>query len=375
MVSLFGVLIALLLALATCQFGTGQPDIAIVPGKTVDGDATVEGTVTYRERLALTPAATLVVELRDVSLADAPSVLIASQMISNPGQAPIKFRLEYHKADIDPRRSYSINATIYGGDGRMAFTNDTAYEVITRGNPNRVDMRLVMVQPPPSSTGEGAENLAWVETPVQVVSANLMPGEAEPLLRVVHLQSTVEGCVRPGTKALEVAGTDVKVRITLMQPPKTPWAIPCDEQTVEVEEVFHLESPIDSGKSHRIIVNGHERATFTLPDRDFGKAVLARSVVRDFEIEKAGGNPRRYQLRVVSGRPSGSCTRVNGYEVIQRKPNIVEVFITHHQVSAPNVACTKDFPITETIVPLWSDFTAGEKYTIRVNGKARTLTP
>ena len=34
-------------------------------------------------------------------------------------------------------------------DGRLAFINDTAYEVITRANPTRVDMVLVLVEPPP----------------------------------------------------------------------------------------------------------------------------------------------------------------------------------------------------------------------------------
>ena len=375
MISLFGLLIALLLGLATCQFSIGVPDITAVPGKTGGGDSVLEGTVTYRERIALTPDATVVVELRDVSLADAASILVASQTIHNPGQVPIEFRVEYDEADIDPRNRYSINATIYESDGRMAFTNDTAYEVITRGNPNRVDMRLVMVQPPPSGTGDGGEDLAWVETPVQVASANLIPGEAEPLLRVVHLQSTIEGCVRPGSKSLEVAGTDIIATITVMQPPETPWAIPCDEQTVEVEEVFQIEAPLGLGKVHRIIVNGQQRATFTLPETEFGRSELAMSAVLNFEIEETNGIPPSYQLRAVSGRPSGSCTRVNGYAITRRDANTIEVSITHHQLIGRDIACTKDFPITETVAPLGSDFVKGEKYTIIVNGEARTFTP
>ena len=59
----------ILSAVAACQF---------LP------DASVNGTVTYRERLTLTPGATLTVELRDVSYADGPAPLIASQTISDP---------------------------------------------------------------------------------------------------------------------------------------------------------------------------------------------------------------------------------------------------------------------------------------------------
>ena len=373
MISLFSLLIALLLALSTCQFAIGLPGIPSIPGNGGD-DTSVEGTVSYRERLALTPGATLVVELRDVSLADAASILIASQTIFNPGQVPIEYSVEYDEADIDPRRTYSINATIYESDGRMAFTNDTAYEVITRGNPSRVDMWLVMVQPPPSETGDNKDP-SWVEAPVRMVSASMRFDEPDPLLRLIHHQSTVEGCARRGDRSLGVEGKDVIVTLSLMQPPETPWAIPCDEHTVEVDEIFLLDEEFSEGVSYRIVVNGQQWATFTPPDPALGYTHVAKSAVRAFEIEKADGIPASYQLRVVSGRPSGSCTRVNGYEITRRDPNTIEVAITHHQVSDPNAACTKDFPITETIVPLGSALEAGQDYTVVVNGEARTFTP
>ena len=108
-------------------------------------DASVRGSVTYRERLALTPGATLIVELRDVSYADAPAPLIARQTISGPGQAPIEFEVAYNREDIDSRNRHSVSARIVESDGRLAFVNDTAYEVITHGNPDKVDMLLVPV--------------------------------------------------------------------------------------------------------------------------------------------------------------------------------------------------------------------------------------
>ncbi len=78
---------------------------------------------------------------------------------------------------------------------------------------------------------------------------------------------------------------------------------------------------------------------------------------------------------MVSGRSSGSCTRVNGYEVIRNEPEVIEVRVTHHQVSDPEARCTKDFPINETVVPLGTGFEAGTEYTVEVNGQARTFTP
>ncbi len=156
--------------------------------------------LTYRERLALTPGATLVADLRDVSYADGPAPLIARQAVSGPGQVPIRFEVGYSRDDIESRNVYSVSARIIESDGRLAFTNDTAHDVITRGKPNKVDMVLVLVQPPPDASGgdAGSDWRTWVETPVPVVWANLIPNEREHLLRVAYYQSTLEGCVRPG---------------------------------------------------------------------------------------------------------------------------------------------------------------------------------
>ena len=188
--------------------------------------ASVSGTVTYRERIALTPGAKLVVEIRDVSYADGAAPLIARQTISDPGQVPIKYKVQYDPDDIDSRNVYSVSARIIESDGRLAFTNDTAHEVITRGNPKKVDMVLVLVEPPPGSVEAGTDWRTWVETPAQVISANLMPNEREHFIRVLYYQSTIEGCARPGSQGLEVDGNDIRVHVTLMQPPPTPWSIP-----------------------------------------------------------------------------------------------------------------------------------------------------
>ena len=102
-------------------------------------------------------------------------------------------------------------------------------------------MPLVLVRPPPDLVGggnAGADWQTWVEVPVPVVWANLIPNEPEHLLRVAYYQSTIEGCARPGNQELELDGHDIIVRVTLMQPPPTPWAIPCHEQVVELDTVF-----------------------------------------------------------------------------------------------------------------------------------------
>ena len=373
MVSLMVLLIGVMLGLASCQGGTDPPTALpkVDPGR--NGDAFISGTVSYRERLALTDGATLRVELRDVSYADAPAPLIASQTISNPGQVPVSFRVEYNRDDIDPRNTYSVSARITESDGRLAFINDTAYEVITRGNPNRVDMVLVLAQPPYDGKWKGKEDGAdwrtWVEVHAPVVSANLIPNEREPFLRVVYLQSTIEGCARPGNQAGALDGTAINIRLTLMQPPQSSWAISCDDELVELDEVLPVRAPLKPGTTYRVVVNGIETTTFTPPGSALGHTVVADSLVQRAEVEEIASAPGRYLLRVVSGRPSGSCTRYNGYESIRREPNGIEVRLTHYEVADPDVLCTADFPTEETVVPLGPDFEPEDEDLIIVNGK------
>ena len=362
----------IVLSAAACQGEPGPSNAKLDVPSGRNPNASVSGIVAYRERLALTPGATLMVELRDVSYADGPAPLIARQTISGPGQVPIKFKVEYNREDINSRNRYSISARIVESDDRLAFTNDTVYEVITHGNPDKVDTLLVLVEPPPSLVGEGddagSDWRTWIEVPVRVVWANLIPNEAEHLLRVAYYQSTIEGCARPGNQELELDGYDIIVRVTLMQPPPTPWAIPCHEQVVELDTVEPIGTSLEPGQTYRVIVNDWETTTFTLPEPGLRDTFIAESPIENGEIVILESAPPQYQILVVSGMPKGSgCSQFNGYETRRRESNRIDVVITHHQVADPLVACTADYPIVETIVPLGSNFEQGVEYTVSVN--------
>ena len=343
-----------------------------------DPNASVTGSVTYRERLALTPGAALVVELRDVSYADAPAPLIARQTISGPGQVPIKFEVKYNRQDINSRNTYAVSARIVESDGRLAFTNDTAYDVITRGNPDKVDMLLVLVEPPANQVGDNADWRTWVEVPAPIVWANLIPNEAQHLLRIAYYQSTIEGCARPGNQELELDGNDIIVRLTLMQPPPTTWAIACNEQVVELDAVEPIRQPLRSGQTYRVIANGRETTSFTLPRPGLRDPFIAESPIERAEIMILESDPPQYQLLVVSALPKGSsCSQFNGYEIRRRDAGRIEVVITYHQIADPvvpftAVPCTADRPIVETDVPLGSDFEPGVEYTVTVNTDTTT---
>ena len=238
-----------------------------------------------------------------------------------------------------------------------------------------MDMLLVLVEPPPDLVDDvaGSDWRTWVEAPVPVVWANLIPNEREHLLRVGYLQSTIEGCARPGSQGLEVNGHDIVVRLTLMQPPPTPWCIACHEQVVELDIVEPIRESLEPGQTYRVIVNDRETTTFTLPAPDLRDTFIAESSIESAEILALESAPSQRQLRVVSGMPKGSgCSQFNGYEVRRREERRVDVVITHHEVADPFVVCTADYPTVETDVPLGSDFEPGVEYTVSVNSDTVT---
>ncbi|MGY3256183.1 YbaY family lipoprotein [Pseudomonas chlororaphis] len=74
--------------------------------------ASLDGEVFYLQRIALPPAATLSVSLQDVSLVDAPAVLLAEQKGPVKGQVPLPFHLSYDPAQVKPGHRYSVSARI-----------------------------------------------------------------------------------------------------------------------------------------------------------------------------------------------------------------------------------------------------------------------
>jgi uncharacterized lipoprotein YbaY len=108
--------------------------------------ATVTGTVTYPQRIALPPEATLVIKLEDVSLADAPATVIAERtIVTNGQQVPIPFKLVYDPADIEANHRYSVRAQIFYGD-ELAWTSTASYPVITQDHPTEVEIQVDQVE-------------------------------------------------------------------------------------------------------------------------------------------------------------------------------------------------------------------------------------
>ena len=135
---------SLTLMLAACQTTKAEPT------------ATVRGEITYRERIAVPPGAQLEVLLLDVSRADAPSETIGGVTLSDIGQPPYTFEIAYRPEQIIASHTYVVRARLMH-EGRLLFTTDQAYPVITRGHPNEVQLMLKRVGAPPPASTPGAD--------------------------------------------------------------------------------------------------------------------------------------------------------------------------------------------------------------------------
>ncbi|WP_298847081.1 YbaY family lipoprotein [uncultured Ruegeria sp.] len=134
---------------------TGAAFATVMGGVAIAG--TVEGSATYRERIALPPEATLFVELQDVSLADAPAVTLAAQRYALNG-VPAQFELTYDDALIKDGHSYAMRASVTQGQ-KLLFTTDTVYPVLKNEAENAAELLMIQVQQQEAAM---LENTEWV---------------------------------------------------------------------------------------------------------------------------------------------------------------------------------------------------------------------
>jgi putative lipoprotein len=106
----------------------------------------LDGEVFYLQRSALPPAATMSVSLQDVSLADAPAVVLDEHKGPIKGQVPLPFHLSYDPAQVKPGHRYSVSARIEV-DGKLLFITTKNHAVQLDGNdPQPLKIRVDAVR-------------------------------------------------------------------------------------------------------------------------------------------------------------------------------------------------------------------------------------
>lgn len=113
----------MVLCLVACASGTGH----------------VQGTATYRERIALPQDAVFEAELVDLSGA-VPRVVASSGVQAADG-VPIAFAITFRKNQIDARTPYAVRAEIRS-QARTLFATPEPVPVLTRGHGRKVDLVL-----------------------------------------------------------------------------------------------------------------------------------------------------------------------------------------------------------------------------------------
>lgn len=109
------------------------------PCDTQVSEGCLRGTVTYRERMALSRSAEVHVALVEVR-EHKEMAIIAELTISTEGrQVPIPFKLRYPLASIHPDHSYVVRANIVMF-GDVWFVTRRPVPVLTQGNPHEVQI-------------------------------------------------------------------------------------------------------------------------------------------------------------------------------------------------------------------------------------------
>ena len=186
------------------------PRIALVGLLTLSASTamaqSIQGTATYRERMALPPAAVFEAALEDVSRADAPAETIARTRVASPGNPPIAFTIAYDPARIVADHRYVVRARILLDD-KLLFTTDTGAPVITGGSPTKVSMMLRRVgasqtSPPTPGGTRPLEGTYW-----KAIELAGKPTPAQDPKREAHLLFQAGGRVSGSDGCNRIAGT------------------------------------------------------------------------------------------------------------------------------------------------------------------------
>jgi putative lipoprotein len=118
-----------------CASAPPTPAAAAAPASPAILPTSLTGTVTYRERLALPPGATVTVLVWD-ALAELPASKLGETKFETQGkQVPLAFEVFFDPDTLQPTHTYAARASIHV-DGGVWFESGTPVPVLTQGAPS-----------------------------------------------------------------------------------------------------------------------------------------------------------------------------------------------------------------------------------------------
>ncbi|HKP28018.1 MAG TPA: YbaY family lipoprotein [Gemmatimonadales bacterium] len=182
-----------LMGLLACTKQTPPPDPRVTPAvipPPAPGN-TVQGTATYRERIAMPSDAVFEATLEDVTRADAPAEVISRIRVPSPGNPPIAFEIRYDPARIVPGNRYAVRARVLLQE-QLFFTTDQSYPVTPGAGTSPLQL---MLKRPGTSAGASLENTYWKLINLGAEEVHIPAGAREVYLQLKGGQmSGFSGC-------------------------------------------------------------------------------------------------------------------------------------------------------------------------------------
>ncbi len=115
-------------------------------GQEPDNTHSVFGQLILRgaaSEVMLPTGSTITVRLEDVSLMDAPSIIVAERVISDATMLPTDYYVSFDLMAVDGNAVYEVSAEITDADGNLRYISDTAHPVLTFGHGRSADIELI----------------------------------------------------------------------------------------------------------------------------------------------------------------------------------------------------------------------------------------
>lgn len=142
--------------------------------------AAVRGNATYRERMALPPGAVFEATLEDVSRAGAKAQVLGRARVEKPGNPPFAFEIAYDPSRIVQSHRYAVRGRILAR-GRLLFTTDRGYPVLTGGKGTEVELllRRTGASGPAKTKFSPVENTYWKLVQLHGAAVTAAPNQRE----------------------------------------------------------------------------------------------------------------------------------------------------------------------------------------------------